>query len=109
MRSPAYILTLKMYLSRNQRAFELRRKLDDKELRLLGFLGGSDGKESTCNAGDLGSIPGSWRREWQHTPVLLPGEFYGQSSLADYSPWGHKESDTIERLTEINNDLENVF
>ena len=25
---------------------------------LLGFLGGSDGKESACNAGDLGSIPG---------------------------------------------------
>ena len=27
----------------------------------LGFLGGSDSKESTCNAGDLGSIPGSER------------------------------------------------
>ena len=28
---------------------------------MLGFLGGSDGKESACNAGDLGSIPGSGR------------------------------------------------
>ena len=28
---------------------------------LMGFLGGSDGKESTCNAGDLGSIPGLGR------------------------------------------------
>ena len=28
---------------------------------LLGFSGGSDGKESACNAGDLGSIPGSGR------------------------------------------------
>ena len=27
----------------------------------LGFPGGSDGKESACNAGDLGSIPGSGR------------------------------------------------
>ena len=27
----------------------------------MGFPGGSDGKESTCNAGDLGSIPGSGR------------------------------------------------
>ena len=27
-------------------------------LTLLGFPGGSDGKESACNAGDLGSIPG---------------------------------------------------
>ena len=32
------------------------------------------------------------RREQQPTPVFLPGEFYGQRSLAGYSPWGHKES-----------------
>ena len=48
---------------------------------MLGFPGGSDGKESTCNAGDLGSIPGlgrfPWRRAQQPTPVFLPGE----------SPW----------------------
>ena len=35
---------------------------------------GSDTKESTCNAGDLGSIPGlgrfPWRKAWQPTPVL---------------------------------------
>ena len=41
----------------------------------------------------------SWRREWQPTPVFLPGESHGQRSLVDYSPWGHKESDTTERLT----------
>ena len=29
----------------------------------------------------------------------MPGEFHGQRSLAGYSPWGHKESDTAERLT----------
>ena len=28
------------------------------------------------------------------TPVFLPGEPHGQGSLAGYSPWGHKESDT---------------
>ena len=39
-----------------------------------------------------------WRRKWQPTPVFLPGEFHGQRSLAGYSPWGHKESDTIEGL-----------
>ena len=50
-----------------------------------GFPGGSDGKESTCNAGDLGSIP--WRREWLPIPVFLPGESHGQRSLVDYSPW----------------------
>ena len=59
-----------------------------------GFPGGSDGKESACNAGDPGSIPGSgrfpWRREWQPTLVFLPGEFYGHRSLVGYSPWGPK-------------------
>ena len=30
------------------------------------------------------------------TPEFLPGEFHGQRSLAGYSPWGHKESDTTE-------------
>ena len=41
----------------------------------------------------------SWRREGQPTPVFLPGESHGQKSLAGYSPWGHKESDTTEGLT----------
>ena len=35
-----------------------------------------------------------WRRAWQPTPVFLPGESYGQRTLAGYRPWGHKESDT---------------
>ena len=39
------------------------------------------------------------QREWQSTPVFLPGEFHGQRSLAGYSPWGHKESDMTEQLT----------
>ena len=33
---------------------------------------------------------------WQPTPVFLPGESHGQRTLAGYSPWGHKESDTTE-------------
>ena len=33
-------------------------------------------------------------------PILLPREFYGQRSLAGYSPWGHKESDMTEHLTQ---------
>ena len=39
-----------------------------------------------------------WRRKWQCTPVLLPGKSHGQRSLVGPSPWGHKESDTTERL-----------
>ena len=36
--------------------------------------------------------------EWQPTPVLLPGKSHGRRSLVGFSPWGHKESDTTERL-----------
>ena len=32
---------------------------------------------------------------WKPTPVFWPGESQGQRSLVDYSPWGHKESDTL--------------
>ena len=67
-------------------------------LLCIGFSGGSDGKESVGNAGDLGLIP--WRREWLPTPVFLPGEFHGQRNLADYGPWSCKESDMTERLTQ---------
>ena len=40
-----------------------------------------------------------WKREWLPTLVFLPGEFHGQRSLANYSPWGQKESDMTEQLT----------
>ena len=58
----------------------------------MGFPGGSDRKESVCNAGDLGSVPGLGRSPgegeeyWLHTPGFWPGEFHGQRSLAGYSP-----------------------
>ena len=35
-------------------------------------------------------------REWQPTPVFLPGEPHGQRSPAGYSPWGRKESEMME-------------
>ena len=44
----------------------------------------------------VGKIP--WSRKWQPTPVFLPGELHGQRSLAGYSPWDPKESETTERL-----------
>ena len=70
----------------------------------MGFPGGSDSKESTCNAGALGSIPGMGRspgEAWQPTPVFLPGESHGQRRLVGYSPWGHKELDMTERLSTV--------
>ena len=39
-----------------------------------------------------------WRRQWQPTPVLLPGKSHGQGSLVGCSPWGREESDTTEQL-----------
>ena len=35
-------------------------------------------------------------KEMATTPVFLPEEFHGQRSLVGYSPWGHKESDTLQ-------------
>ena len=64
----------------------------------LGFPGGSVSKESACNVGDPGLIPGfrrfPWRKAWLPTPVFLPVKFHGQRSLVGYSPQGHKEADT---------------
>ena len=45
----------------------------------------------------VGKMP--WRRAWQPTPVILPGESHGQRGLVGYSPWGHRELDTAERLS----------
>ena len=39
-----------------------------------------------------------WRRERLPTPVFWPGEVHGQRSLACYSLWGCKESDTTGQL-----------
>ena len=69
---------------------------------MLGFPGGSDGKESAHNAEDPGLIPGLGRflGEGNGYPLqcFLPGEFHGQRGLALYSPWSHKESFMTERL-----------
>jgi len=44
------------------------------------------------------SIMNSRRRQWQPTPVLLPGKSHGRRSLVRCRPWGCWESDTTERL-----------
>ena len=62
----------------------------------MGFPCGSDGKESACNLGDLGLIPGLG-------DPLEKGNSYPlqYSSLENglYSPWGRKESDMTEQLS----------
>ena len=68
---------------------------------LSGFSGGSMVNNPPANVGDEGSIPGSGKSpgEGNGNLVFLPGKPYGQRSLAGYSPWGHKESDTTEWLS----------
>ena len=69
-------------------------------MRRFHFPGGSDGKRSACNAGDLGLIPG-WGRshggghgnQLQYSCLENP---HGQRSLAGCNTWGHKESDMTE-------------
>ena len=68
----------------------------------LDFPGGSDGKESMqCKRPGFDTwvkkIP--WRRDQQPTPVFLPGEFHGQRSLEGYSPWGHREWDSLSHVS----------
>ena len=69
----------------------------------MGFPGVSAGKESTCNAGDLGSIPGLGQSpgEGNGNPlqVSCPKNPHGQRSLVGYSPWGCKESGATEGLS----------
>ena len=66
----------------------------------MGFPGSSGGKESTCNAGDPGLIPGSGR--FRGEGIGYPLQYsclenpHGQRSLVGSSPRGCKESDTIE-------------
>ena len=42
-----------------------------------------------------------WRMHWQPTPVFLPGKSHGWRSLAGYSPWGRKDSDTTEHTLRL--------
>ena len=55
----------------------------------MGFPGGSEDKESACNAEYLGWILGQEDSPGEENGYpLQPGEFLGQRRLADYSPWG---------------------
>ena len=73
---------------------------------ILGFPGGASGKESACQCRrhkrykfDPWVQKILWSRKWRPTPVFLPGESHGHWSLADYRPWGYKESDVTKHNT----------
>ena len=70
---------------------------------LVGFPGGSDGKESSYNVGDLGLTPGLGRspggghgNPLQYSCLENP---HGQRILVGYSPWDCKESDMTELIS----------
>jgi len=62
-----------------------------------GFLTtGPPGMSQIVNS--ISDCVSNWRRQWQPTPVLLPGKSHGQRSLVGYSPWGRDESEATEQL-----------
>ena len=69
----------------------------------MGFPDSSVGKESTCNAGDPGSIPGSGISGGEG--IGYPLQYSGLGNSMDcifhglYIPWGRKEADTTEHLS----------
>ena len=69
----------------------------------MGFTCGSAGKESTCSAGDLGSVPGLGRSPREGKGYAL--QYSGLENSMDcifhglYSPWGCKELDMTEQLS----------
>ena len=67
----------------------------------LGFPGGSDGKESACNAGDLDLTSGLGTFTGEGNSYTL--QYSGLENSVDYiySPWGRKELDMMERFSHI--------
>ena len=70
------------------------------------------GKESSCPCRRcrrhrfdpwIGKIP--WKRKWQPSPVFLPGKSHRQRILKDYSLWVHKELDTTEHVSTLNENI----
>ena len=64
----------------------------------LGFPSGAAGKESACNAGDLGLIPGLGRspREWNRYPLQYSGL---KNSMDCIVHWDRQELDMTEQLS----------
>ena len=71
----------------------------------IDFPGGADGKVSVYNAGDPGSVPGLGRSPGEENGNPFQYSWleksHGQRSLVGYSPRGHKELDTTERVHHI--------
>ena len=80
-------------------------KIETQLKNSVGFPCGSAGKESVCNAEDLGLIPGLGKSPGEGKGYPL--QYSGLENSMDYSPWGCKESDMTEQLSlSLKNSLE---
>ena len=95
-----------MILCLNDFSFDVSGVLKYLTIVIVGFPGGSSGKEPACQCRRrkrcgfdpwVAKIP--WTKKWNPTPVFLPGESYGQRNLMGYSPWGHRDSDMIKHTS----------
>ena len=68
---------------------------------ILGYLGGSDRKESACNAGDPGSIPGSERSSGEESENSLQFACLENLMSRGGNPWDPIKLDMTEQLTLI--------
>ena len=90
---PSLLVQLVKNLPAMQETLVQRDRLPTPEF--LGFPGGSAGKESIRNEGDLGSIPGLERSPGERKGYAL--QYSGLENFMDlYSPWGRKELDKTE-------------
>ena len=67
----------------------------------MGFPGGSDSKESACNAGNLGSIPGSGRSPGEGNGKPLQYSYLENSM--DEGPWQATVHGLAKNLTRLSN------
>ena len=78
-------------------------------MTIMSFPNGLVGKESTCNAGNSRDGFNSWvrkipqRRQWQPTPVFLPGKSHRQRRCGGHSPKGCKELEMTDEQATIMN------
>ena len=68
---------------------------------LSGFPGGSDGKESACNAGDLGWIPGLGKSPGEGNDYPL--QYSCQENFMDRGAWWAIVHGVMKRWTELSN------
>ena len=86
---------LQQYMNCEFQKFKLDlEKTEEPGIKLTTSLGSEKKQRNSRKTSISASLQ---RRQWQPTPVLLPGKSHGQRSLVGCRPWGRKESDTTER------------